>query len=80
MCDVNIHYDPSNTEIFEAHTLEEFDVVLMYNQNDRHYCYQPSLDSIDFEVMDIGSMTIWIRKGSVNMPELPQVKNYIYGM
>lgn len=80
VCDINIHYDPADVEIFEEHTLEEFDVVLMYNQNDRHYCYQPSLDSTGFEMMDIGSMTIWIRKGSVEMPEIPQVKKYIYGM
>ena len=79
VCDINIHYDPSDMEIFENHELQEMDVVLMYNQNDRHYCYDPSLDASDFEVIDIGSVTMWVRKGSVSVPQIPNVKNYIYG-
>lgn len=79
VCDYNHSYDPNDTDIFEEYAFEEMDVVLMYNQNDRHYCYAPSLDVSDFEVIDIGSMTIWVRKGSVEIPHMPDVKNYIYG-
>ncbi|MBD5477119.1 MAG: hypothetical protein HDR17_14240 [Lachnospiraceae bacterium] len=79
VCDINIHYDPNDTEVFEIHDLNEIDVILMYNQNDRHYCYEPSLDASDFEIFDIGSMTMWIRKGRISIPQIPDVKNYIYG-
>lgn len=79
VCDMNISYDPNDKEIFETYGLEEMDVVLMYNQKDRHYCYEPSLDASDFEVFDIGTMRIWIRKGTVPVPQMPDVKNYIYG-
>ncbi len=80
VCDPHLNYDPSDAEIYSSHKLDEMDVVLMYNRNDRHYCYQPSLDSADFEVLDCGSMTIWIRKGCMEVPEIPHIKEYFYSM
>lgn len=80
VCDSNLKYDLTDLEIYSNHRLEEMDVVLMYNRHDRHYCYQPSLDPADFKVMDCGSMTIWIRKGNVELPEIPHIKEYFYSM
>lgn len=80
VCDSTLDYDPTDLEIYSNHQLEEMDVVLMYNKHDRHYGYEPSLDSADFEVIDCGSMTIWIRKGSAEVPEIPHIKEYLYSM
>lgn len=80
VCDLNLNYDPTDLEIYSNHQLDEIDVVLMYNEKDRHYCYQPSLDVTDFEIMDCGSMTIWIRKGSVAVPKIPHIREYFYSM
>lgn len=80
VCDPNLNYDPTDEKIFSSHKLEEMDIVLMYNRNDRHYCYQPSLDSSDFEIIECGSMTIWVRKGSVDLPKIPYVKEYLYSL
>lgn len=80
ICALHLTYAPTNEEIYKNHELDEMDVVLMYNTNDRHYCYQPSLNSSDFEVMDCGSMTIWVRKGSIRLPEIPHIKKYLYSM
>lgn len=80
VCDFNYSYDSNDAEIFDEHNFEEMDIVLMYNQNDRHYCYTPTLDASEFEVIDIGSMTMWVRKDRVSVPEIPRIKNYIYGI
>ena len=46
----------------EQAAFEEIDVVVMYNQEDRHWCYEPSLDLADFEERKCGTITIYVRK------------------
>lgn len=40
----------------------DMDVVVMYNQEDRHWCYEPSLDLTDFTEHRCGTITMYVRK------------------
>ncbi len=42
--------------------LEHMDMVVMYNREDRHWCYDPSLDLSDFEERKCGTLTMYFRK------------------
>ena len=46
----------------EEDVLEHMDVVVMYNREDRHWCYEPSLDLSDFEEHRCGTLTMYFRK------------------
>ena len=39
----------------------DIDVVVMYNQEDRHWCYEPSLDLTDFTEQKCGTITMYVR-------------------
>lgn len=39
----------------------EIDVVVMYNKEDRHWCYEPSLDLTDFTEKVCGTITMYVR-------------------
>lgn len=41
----------------------EIDVIVMYNEEDRHWCYEPSLDLTDFTEKKCGTITTYIRNG-----------------
>lgn len=40
----------------------EMDVIVMYNREDRHWCYEPSLDLTDFREIDCGTVTMYVRE------------------
>lgn len=46
----------------EEDVLENMDVVVMYNKEDRHWCYEPSLDLSDFTEQKCGTITMYFRK------------------
>lgn len=46
----------------EQGSLEEMDVILMYNREDRHWCYDPSVDLSDFTEVDCGTVTMYVRQ------------------
>ena len=46
---------------YEQATLEDMDVVVMYNREDRHWCYEPSLDLSDFTEQKCGTLTMYVR-------------------
>ncbi|MBD5504973.1 MAG: hypothetical protein HDR09_14905 [Lachnospiraceae bacterium] len=48
----------------EQAAYEDIDVVVMYNQEDRHWCYEPSLDLSDFTEKKCGTITMYVRNGS----------------
>lgn len=48
----------------EQAAFEEIDVVVMYNKEDRHWCYEPSLDLSDFTEQKCGTITMYVRNGS----------------
>lgn len=45
----------------EQADFSEIDVVVMYNQEDRHWCYEPSLDLSDFTGQVCGTVTMYVR-------------------
>lgn len=47
----------------EQAAFEEIDVVVMYNQDDRHWCYEPSLDLTGFTERKCGTITMYVRDG-----------------
>ncbi len=49
---------------YEQATLEDIDVVVMYNREDRHWCYEPSLDLSDFTEQKCGTITMYVRNGN----------------
>lgn len=55
---INRSYGPREDEQAD---FEEIDVVVMYNQEDRHWCYEPSLDLSDFTEKKCGTVTMYIR-------------------
>ncbi|MBD5456715.1 MAG: glycosyltransferase family 39 protein [Lachnospiraceae bacterium] len=61
VCDINIHYPDEN---YEEQSFGDIDIAVMYNQEDRHWCYTPSLDLADFIEMKCGTLTLYIRKDS----------------
>lgn len=42
-------------------TIDDIDIVLMYNREDRHWCYEPSLDLSDFTEHKYNTVTMYIR-------------------
>lgn len=47
----------------EQAAFEEIDIVIMYNEEDRHWCYEPSLDLSDFTERKTGTITMYVRNG-----------------
>lgn len=48
----------------EQAAFEDIDVVVMYNKEDRHWCYEPSLDLSDFTEQKCGTITMYVRNGN----------------
>lgn len=59
VCDKNIKYPEEN---YEEQSLDDMDIVVMYNEEDRHYCYTPSFDLSDFDEVKCGTLTIYVRR------------------
>ncbi len=45
----------------EQAAFDEIDVIVMYNKEDRHWCYEPSLDLSDFTEHICGTITMYVR-------------------
>ena len=50
------------------------DIVVMYNRLDRHFVYDLSLDLTDFTEIPCGTLTIYVRNGSVPVIVQPKVE------
>ena len=46
----------------EQAPFEEIDVIVMYNREDRHWCYEPSLDLTGFTEKNCGTITMYVRE------------------
>jgi hypothetical protein len=58
---INRCYGPREDE---TDVLENMDIVVMYNEEDRHWCYTPSLDLTGFTEKKCGTITMYIRDGA----------------
>ncbi len=70
-CDATRWYDES---YYEEQNFEDMDIVVMYNEEDRHWCYEPGLDLSDFSEIPCGTLTMYVRNGSVKNVIKPQVE------
>lgn len=64
---INQVWGVNSTFTEDRYVLQDFsemDVVVMYNEEDRHWCYTPSLDLSDFIETKCGTLTLYIRKDS----------------
>ena len=66
VCDVNLDYPD---EMMEEQDYDDMDIVVMYNQEDRHWCYTPTVDLSDFTEVECGTLTLYVRKDSGIVPE-----------
>lgn len=57
VCDRNLSYPDADIQ----YDFEDMDIVVMYNQEDRHWCYDPDLDLSDFTKLSCGTLDIYIR-------------------
>ena len=55
-------------------SFDDMDIVVMYNKEDRHWCYTPDLDLSDFTEMKCGTLTIYVRNDSGITPVDLQVE------
>ncbi len=44
------------------YTVDDMDIVVMYNREDRHWCYEPSLDLSGFEEHKCGTLTVYTKR------------------
>lgn len=49
----------------EQAAFEDIDVIVMYNKEDRHWCYEPSLDLSDFTERKCGTITMYVRNEEI---------------
>ena len=61
VCDRNLSY---TQEERIPQNFDDMDIVVMYNQDDRHWCYTPTLDLSEFTEMKCGTLTIYVRNDS----------------
>lgn len=61
-------------EQYAEQDLEDMDIVVMYNRTDRHWVYDMSMDLSDFQEIPCGTLTIYVRNGSVDQIIEPQIE------
>ncbi len=72
---INRMYDGWNTlsgedDFHSISQLNEFDVIIMYSDEDRHYTSKPQIDTSDFEAKRYGTLDVYVRNGSgINFPD-----------
>lgn len=62
VCDINLLHTYSEEQLKEQ-SFDDMDIVVMYNKEDRHWCYEPSLDLSNFTEMKCGTLTLYVRNG-----------------
>lgn len=70
VCDSNFVYRYSEEQQKEQ-SFNDMDIVVMYNKEDRHWCYEPSLDLSDFTEIICGTLNIYVRNGcGIEVPQI----------
>lgn len=65
---INRSYGPREDEKAD---LADMDAVVMYNKEDRHWCYEPSLDLSDFTEEKCGTITMYVRNAKSTSKDAP---------
>ncbi len=71
VCDSTLIYEE---EFYKEESFEDMDIVVMYNRTDRHWVYDMSLDLTGFSEIPCGTLTIYVREGSVDQLVEPKVE------
>lgn len=71
VCDITMHYEE---EYYQEQNFDDMDIVVMYNKEDRHWVYDLSLDLTEFQEIPCGTLTIYVRNGSVDQIVKPQIE------
>lgn len=71
VCGVNSVYPE---EYYWEQDFDDMDIVVMYNREDRHWVYDMSLNLTDFQEIPCGTLTIYVRNGSVDEIIRPQIE------
>lgn len=61
-------------EQYVEQDLEKMDIVVMYNRTDRHWEYDMTMDLSGFQEIPCGTLTIYVREGSVDRVIEPQIE------
>ena len=70
-CDINLQWPE---DYYEEQSFEDMDIVVVYNNEDRHWVYDMSLDLSDFQEIPCGTLTMYVRNGSVDQIIEPEVE------
>lgn len=54
-------YAPMVPDDMKAYTMEDMDIVIAHNRDDRHWYYEPTLDVADFTEIPCGTLTLYVR-------------------
>ncbi len=71
VCDINLAYPE---EYYKEQDFDDMDIIVMYNKEDRHWVYDLTMDLTDFQEIPCGTLTIYVRNGSVDQIVRPQVE------
>jgi len=64
------YYDDTGEDGLGDYDFQDMDIVVMYNEEDRHYCYSPSLDMSGFTLLKSGSLDIYVRDSDkIELPD-----------
>lgn len=56
-------YEYCGDDAYESQSFDDMEIVVMYNREDRHWCYEPNLDLNDFKEIKCGTLNIYVRNG-----------------
>lgn len=71
VCDASLYYPE---EYHQEENFDDMDIIVMYNREDRHWVYDLSMDLTDFQEIPCGTLTIYVRNGSVDEMVRPQME------
>lgn len=73
---IDVNYDGSYIvkDMTEIYRIDDMDIVITHNREDRHWYYEPTLDLSDFTEIPCGTLTLYVRNNKgLEIPEI-QVK------
>lgn len=55
---------PMVSDDMEVYTMEDMDIVIAHNRDDRHWYYEPTFDVTDFTEIPCGTLTLYVRNNA----------------
>lgn len=70
---IDVNYDGSYIikDMTETYKIDDMDIVITHNREDRHWYYEPTLDLSDFTEIPCGTLTLFVRNNKgLEIPEI----------